>query len=36
LIAELLDRGWSEAELRALARDNIIRTLREAEGCAAR
>ncbi|MCW2495800.1 dipeptidase [Jatrophihabitans sp.] len=34
LIAELLDRGWSEPELAALARGNILRTLRDAEDCA--
>lgn len=34
LIAELLDRGWSEAELAALTRGNILRVLRDAEHCA--
>jgi membrane dipeptidase len=30
LIAELLERGWSEPELAALARDNIVRVLSDA------
>jgi membrane dipeptidase len=35
LVAELLGRGWSERELAALARGNIIRVLRDAEAVAA-
>lgn len=35
LIAELLDRGWAEAELAALTRGNILRVLRDAEALAA-
>jgi membrane dipeptidase len=31
LVAELLRRGWSQADLAALARDNIVRVLRDAE-----
>ena len=34
LIAELLDRNWSEAEIAALTNRNILRVLRDAEGCA--
>jgi membrane dipeptidase len=34
LIAELADRGWSEADLGALASGNILRTLRDAEAAA--
>ena len=34
LIAELLGRGWAEDELAALTRRNILRVLRDAEGCA--
>jgi membrane dipeptidase len=34
LIAELLDRGWSEPECAALARGNILRVLRTAEAAA--
>ena len=34
LIAELIGRGWSEADLAALTRGNIIRVLREAEATA--
>jgi membrane dipeptidase len=36
LIAELLDRNWSEDDLAALTRRNILRTLRDAESCATR
>ena len=31
LIAELVDRGWSEADLGALTRGNVLRVLRDAE-----
>jgi membrane dipeptidase len=31
LIAELLDRNWSEDELAALTRGNVLRVLRDAE-----
>jgi membrane dipeptidase len=34
LIAELLDRGWSEADCGQLASGNIVRTLRDAEATA--
>jgi len=34
LIAELLDRGWSEADCGKLASGNIVRTLRDAEATA--
>ena len=34
LIAELLDRGWSEAECGKLASGNAVRTLRDAEAAA--
>jgi membrane dipeptidase len=34
LIAELLDRGWSEAECGKLASGNVLRTLRDAEAAA--
>ncbi|HEX3335128.1 MAG TPA: dipeptidase [Jatrophihabitans sp.] len=34
LIEELLDRAWSEAEIAALTRGNIIRVLRDAEHAA--
>ncbi|MHB1502128.1 MAG: dipeptidase, partial [Candidatus Dormibacteria bacterium] len=34
LIQELLDRGWSEGECRALVGGNILRVLREAESVA--
>jgi membrane dipeptidase len=34
LIAELIARGWSEADLAALTRGNILRVLRAAEDCA--
>ncbi|MET9365187.1 dipeptidase [Streptomyces sp. NPDC006632] len=31
LIAELLDRGWSESEIAALTWDNLVRVVRDAE-----
>jgi len=31
LIAELIGRGWSEADLAALTRGNLLRVLRAAE-----
>ncbi len=34
LLAELLDRGWTEDECAALARGNILRVLRDAENLA--
>jgi len=34
LIAELLDRGWSEADCGKLASGNVLRTLRDAEAAA--
>ena len=34
LIAELLGRGWSEDDMAALTRRNILRVLRDAEDCA--
>lgn len=34
LFAELADRGWSDAQLAALAGGNVIRTLRDAEAVA--
>ncbi len=34
LFAELLDRGWSEADCAALARGNTLRVMREAEAAA--
>jgi membrane dipeptidase len=34
LIAELLGRGWSEADLSKLTWGNAVRVLREAEGVA--
>ena len=34
LIAELLDRGWSEAECGKLASGNVLRTMRDAEAAA--
>jgi membrane dipeptidase len=34
LIAELLERSWSEPEIAALARGNVLRVLRDAEGVA--
>ena len=36
LFAELIKRGWSDADLRKLAGRNLIRTLRDAETVAAR
>ena len=36
LFAELIRRGWSEADLRKLAGENVIRALRQAEQVAAR
>jgi membrane dipeptidase len=36
LVAELLRRGWREADLARLVRGNILRVLREAEAVAAR
>jgi membrane dipeptidase len=36
LFAELVRRGWSDAELAKLARGNILRTMRDAEKVAAR
>jgi len=36
LIAELIDRGWSQAELAALNRGNILRVMRDVEGIADR
>ncbi len=36
LFAELIRRGWSDAELKKLAGENILRALREAEVTAAR
>ncbi|MGH9291781.1 MAG: dipeptidase [Acidimicrobiales bacterium] len=35
LFAELLDRGWSEPDCALLAGQNLHRTLRDVEGCAA-
>ena len=35
LIAELRDRGWSDADCGALASGNILRVLRDAEAAAA-
>jgi len=34
LIAELIERRWSEAELAALTRENILRVLRDCESTA--
>jgi len=34
LVAELIDRGWSEPDLRALLGGNVIRVLRAAEDVA--
>jgi membrane dipeptidase len=34
LIGELIDRGWSETELAALARGNILRVMRDVEASA--
>jgi membrane dipeptidase len=36
LFAELVRRGWSEAELRALANGNVLRVMRQAEAVARR
>ena len=36
LFAELIRRGWSDADLKKLAGQNLIRTLRDAEAVAAR
>ena len=36
LFAELIRRGWSDADLAKLANGNILRALRQAEGTAAR
>ncbi|HJQ75233.1 MAG TPA: membrane dipeptidase, partial [Gaiellaceae bacterium] len=36
LFAELIRRGWSDADLGKLARGNVLRTLRGAERVAAR
>jgi membrane dipeptidase len=36
LFAELIKRGWSDADLRKLAGGNILRVFREAEGVALR
>jgi len=36
LLAELMERGWSEGEIAALAGGNLIRALREAESAARR
>ena len=36
LFAELIRRGWSDADLKKLARGNVLRALREAEAVAAR
>ncbi len=36
LFAELLRRGWSERDLKLLAGENLLRTMREAEAIAAR
>jgi membrane dipeptidase len=36
LFAELIRRGWSDADLRKLAGENLIRVLRQAEATAAR
>ncbi len=36
LLAELARRGWSEADLRALVGENILRVMREAESAARR
>jgi membrane dipeptidase len=34
LIAALLDRGWSEAEIAALTQGNVLRTWHDAAACA--
>jgi membrane dipeptidase len=36
LFAELIKRGWNDADLKKLAGLNLIRTLRDAEAVAAR
>ena len=36
LFAELIRRGWSDADLRKLAGENILRALRQAEAVSAR
>ena len=36
LFAELIRRGWSDADLRKLAGQNLLRVLRQAESTAAR
>jgi membrane dipeptidase len=36
LIAELIRRGWSDADLRKLAGENLLRTMRGVETTAAR
>jgi membrane dipeptidase len=36
LLAELARRGWSEADLRKLAGENLLRVLAQAEAVAAR
>ena len=36
LFAELARRGWSDAELRKLAGENVLRALRQAEAVATR
>ena len=36
LFAELIKRGWSDADLRKLAGENILRVIREAEGVSLR
>jgi membrane dipeptidase len=36
LFAELIRRGWSDADLKKLAGDNVLRALRQAEAVAAR
>jgi len=34
LFAELIQRGWSDAELRKLAGENMLRVMREVESAA--
>ena len=36
LFAELIRRGWSDADLKKLAGQNLLRVLRQAEATAAR
>jgi membrane dipeptidase len=36
LLAELVKRGWTEAELRGLAGENVLRALARAEAVSAR